>query len=158
MDGIEWALLRRSVDFAVAHEVLWDWSHRLGFGGVSWHGHLADTLARNVDLTKEEKSHLLFRRRDAYEQATLDFMQLQHIDYRKAFSCRCNGGVTADGITLGHHLKDQYLVSPAAASSASYQPDELVAGLSMSLAYDPFHLLLFKRGSYATCRKGACLG
>ena len=110
IDGIELAILRYTERTAFAHEVLWDWSHRVSTGGVTWFGHWRDTIARYSDPLAV-KAWWQHRLRDAYEQATLDFIQLQRIDYPMAFSCDCPLDLVADGITLGYKLKHMFLVS-----------------------------------------------
>ncbi len=56
----------------------------------------------------------------------MDFVQLQRIDFDAAFSCSCNGGVTADGITLGFHMAQMRLVSLVNPSSG--EEADLVRG------------------------------
>ena len=51
-------------------------------------------------------------------------MQLQRIDFNASFSCSCQGGVTADGITLGFHIVQMSLVSLSQADEGA----ELVRG------------------------------
>ncbi len=54
---------------------------------------------------------MCYRRLDKYQEACLDFVQLQRIDYSSAFYCTCQGGVTAGGVTLGFHMAQMRLVS-----------------------------------------------
>ena len=112
VDGLSVGLLRKSKSIAFAHEMLWDWSVRGATAGVTWHGHWRDTLARYPN-SEQQKSWWLFRHRDIYEQATLDFVQLQRRHYEALFSCDCStGGYTADGISLGYRMSQMFLVSP----------------------------------------------
>ena len=64
------------------------------------------------------------RLRTDYQEACLDFVQLQRIDFNASFSCSCHGGVTADGITLGFHNVQMSLVSLSQAEDGA----ELVRG------------------------------
>ena len=62
-------------------------------------------------------------------QATLDFVQLQCIDYASEFGCHCNAGIIADGITLGFNQSQAYLVNPAqAVRDAIVSAEQLVRG------------------------------
>ena len=108
---------------AFAHELLWDWSHKAAIGGTTWFGHWRDTIAR-YDADIGLKSHWQHRLRDLFEQATLDFIQLQRIDYAAEFQCNCSSGVMADGITLGFHTSQLYLTAPwQPAKPADAEPD-----------------------------------
>ena len=123
VDGLEVGVVRTSkggAEFAFGHEVLWDWSFKLGAGGVSWFGHWRETLARYSD-SREQQSQWLFGLRDLYQQTTLDFIQLQQIDFQGAFSCSCQAGITCDGISLAYHQSQAFIVSPAAHRTGSEQ-------------------------------------
>lgn len=53
--------------------------------------------------------------RSIFQQATLNFMELQGLDYdygAGGFHCGHEVGVTADGITLGYHLQQAHLEAP----------------------------------------------
>lgn len=54
--------------------------------------------------------------RDIFEQATLDFIQLQHLDYAGVLSCAHGAQkLTADGITIGFHTRLACFQKPYAA-------------------------------------------
>jgi hypothetical protein len=116
VDGIELGVLRRSAKLAFSHELLWDWSHRVSTAGESWFSHWRAAVER-CSVSEQQKAVWMFRCLSQYQEACLDFVQLQRIDFNAAFRCSCKGGVTADGITLGFHLDQMRLVSMLQASS-----------------------------------------
>lgn len=53
--------------------------------------------------------------RSVFQQATLNFIELQNLDYDDGdggFRCGHDAGITADGITLGYHLEQAHLETP----------------------------------------------
>lgn len=67
--------------------------------------------------------------RSVFQQAALNFIELQQLDYDSGaggFRCGHNKGVTADGITLGYHLEQAHLESP-------YLADEVSSSTAKSL-------------------------
>lgn len=64
--------------------------------------------------TPQRQLEVWFNLRQRFEQACMDFVNLQHLDYDAGISCNCgNGaGVIADGLTLGHALHRAHFVTP----------------------------------------------
>ena len=60
VDGIELGLLRRSKTLAFAHELLWDWAHRVSTAGESWHAHWRAAVTRCA-VSDSQKNAWLFR-------------------------------------------------------------------------------------------------
>ena len=55
-----------------------------------------------------------------WQQGTLDFIQLMHIDYRTSFQCEHGSEfLTADGISLGYHISQAYMARPWASDPDS---------------------------------------
>lgn len=65
-----------------------------------------------------------------HKQATLDFVQLQHIDYAAAFNGGHKAGVMADGITVGFQSSQLYLVSLIKPCAAAASGGEGMGGYS----------------------------
>ncbi|KAK9901110.1 hypothetical protein WJX75_006135 [Coccomyxa subellipsoidea] len=129
-DGKEHAILRQSAKYAFGYELLYDWAAKTSVGGAPWFTFWRDTLQRYAGVGVD-----VLRRwmdlRSVFQSATLNFIELQWLDYDSGpggFCCGHDSGVTADGITLGYHLEQAHLESPYLAAEDS----SVVAGSTFS--------------------------
>ncbi len=113
VDGSEVCVLRKTSKTAFSYELLYSWSNHCGVSAVSWWGFWRDTLMKYAKHSLQEKKAWFTRLRRSFVLATLDFIQLQCIDYRSSFSCHHgHSTIICDGITLGFHKDKCYLYHP----------------------------------------------
>ena len=94
VDGKEHALLRQTGTLAISHEVLYHWIDRLATGHPdTWTSSWLLTLLHDRHRTDDQKRRL-FELKQLWSNATLDFLQLQCIDYDAGFRCSCWQGVS----------------------------------------------------------------
>ncbi|KAL4427978.1 hypothetical protein ABPG75_002067 [Micractinium tetrahymenae] len=113
VDGKELGLLRVKPGFAVDLGVLYEWRERMKNGGVSFWQFWVDLLARYSASVETQRAWL--QQRSAFEDAALDFMQLQVLDLEGGFWCEHvqNGGhLNCDCITVSIHHKQAFIVHP----------------------------------------------
>ena len=137
VDGREFGLLRKTVKLAFSHELLREWADEMATGGVPWHTMWVKFLQRLRSCSLDELTRYASRYYEkAFSEATMDFVDLQCLDYDAGFRCSCNAGehclhvrltamqmiiqglisvdpagYTADGMALGYHLGQAFLVS-----------------------------------------------
>lgn len=88
-DGKEFGVLRATDQLAFGHDLLYHWSDRLAAGySDTWHAHWLLTILKDKSLTRPQQDQL-WRRKGAWSNATLDFIQLQMIDWFNGFRCEC---------------------------------------------------------------------
>ena len=98
-DGKEYGLLRQTPSLALSHELLYHWAERLATGHpdtwtTSW---LLTLLGDQTDEGEAAKARL-FSLKAVWSSATLDFLQLQDIDYDSGFRCNCWQGEHSAGM------------------------------------------------------------
>lgn len=95
-------------------------------GGTTWHGFWKNTIHDYQGFTFQQKHDAFANLRTDFQEATLDFVQLQAIDYRKSFSCSCgcSNGIVVDGITVGFHRHMCRLEQPWAANKPQATAEE----------------------------------
>ena len=90
VDGREVAVLRKTHGLAFSYELLYQWLEHYATGSsqtwtTSWRSIIGNckclTLAQQEELYKAFRLHFM--------EATMDFIQLQQLDYHQAFSCDC---------------------------------------------------------------------
>ena len=70
-------------------------------------------------LSNEERRGA-YKQRTLFQDASLDYIQLQRIQYRAHFRCGCGGRrLTADGISVSNHIARSCQQQPCAADPAS---------------------------------------
>ncbi len=121
VDGKEYAVLRKSDTIALSYLLLYSWENDCGVKGETWFGFWRKALMDIVTHGDEQKREWIKNLYQPFQQATLDFLQLQKIDYRSGFCCPHGfKSVQVDGITLGCHKDKCCLTQPWLAQVASY--------------------------------------
>ena len=87
VDGIEYALLRRTAGVAFGLELMYRWANKTAVGGIQWFTFFRDTLHNCLQLGVEDKRAYLTKYLKVFKEATFDFIQLQRINYRASFQC-----------------------------------------------------------------------
>lgn len=94
-DGKEVGLLRKTAKLAFAHELLYQWTDQMGVGTPdSWSGSWRSSLLQMHGLSRDTLGGY-WSLKQAFSQATMDFIQLQNIDYATGFRCECCHGEVA---------------------------------------------------------------
>ena len=154
-DGREIGVLRKTRTLAFAHELLYQWADKLLSGSAeTWSSAWLMALVRARNISEADKQRLWEQHKKQFAEATLDFIQLQGIDYDSGFACDCwqgtacqhimdqssrpqqilialhlaADGITMDGIAMCFHKNQARIVSPAAAPAEPTEP--LVHGAS----------------------------
>ena len=128
VDGHAYGLLRQTLDLSFSHEVLYQWAERFCIDSAdTWTAAWKHLISKAKGLTLDQQRGLFDTHRQHFLDATMDFVQLQHLDYSSAFSCGCwQSGhtcpcVRCSALNLGHPAGSEAIAavqmgSPAMAS------------------------------------------
>ena len=94
-DGREIGVLRKTHTLAFAHELLYQWADKLLSGSAeTWSSAWLMALVKARNISEADKQRLWEQHKKHFSEATLDFIQLQGIDYDAGFACNCWQGET----------------------------------------------------------------
>ncbi|KAK9815036.1 hypothetical protein WJX73_005693 [Symbiochloris irregularis] len=113
VDGREFGVLRATESLAFGHDLLYHWSDRMVAGhSDTWHTSWLLTILGDKSLTRNQQDQL-WGRKGAWSTATLDFIQLQGIDWLAGFRCTCwKKGVSLDGTAVAFHKAQSRIEHP----------------------------------------------
>lgn len=110
VDGREYGILRKSKFTAFSLWLLYRWSNHCGLRNMGWYTFLRDTLMCYHAIDTPVRRRLLANTQKHFREATLDFIQLQYIDYRNSFACPHNGMFQQfDGLTIAFKAEKCFL-------------------------------------------------
>ena len=90
VDGHAHGLLRQTQDLSFSHEVLFQWAERFCIDSAdTWTAAWKHLISKAKGLNLEQQRRLFDSHRQHFMDATMDFIQLQNLDYSSAFSCGC---------------------------------------------------------------------
>ena len=98
VDGKEFGVLRVTQSLAFGHELLYHWSDRMAAGqSDTWRTSWLLTIMADKSLDLQQQKNL-WGDKGIWATATLDFIQLQHINYHAGFSCNCWHSMSASSL------------------------------------------------------------
>ena len=91
VDGREYGVLRKTAHLAFSHTLLYGWAARFEVASPEpWTATWKLTVQRIRGLDLQQRRQLYEDARVHFMQATMDFVQLQNLDYVQGFSCGCH--------------------------------------------------------------------
>lgn len=122
-DGWEQCVFRKSSKASFSFEVMYKWS---SYGGVQCQGfynYWRTYLHNCVDVPEEKLRQHMANKLSVFEEAALDWIQLQAINYRVAFDCTHGlEDLRMDALTIGPRKERVCLVEPWAPTAKPLAP------------------------------------